>query len=178
MKCILSVLLCLCMMSCKSNSAVKSPPAEPGVAPVAKAQPFPPKFDYPLSAETLDHAVAMRDDARLRRHGWYLFAGLNTPAADGLPIWRSWPTSTPAYALPSMGMMDLEKGPASGRSLIRLNRDNTPVMLPTPQYPVPEAICKTPACRLPGPERFPLHPPGWHHLPEQRRHHDRGRHLQ
>jgi hypothetical protein len=59
--------------------------------------PIPAGFDYPQQAGTIEKWVATRDEARARSHGWYLWAALNTPGS-GDPVWRSWCTSTQAFA--------------------------------------------------------------------------------
>ncbi|HST37807.1 MAG TPA: hypothetical protein VLK25_14415 [Allosphingosinicella sp.] len=61
---------------------------------------IPQGFDYPRSAEEIGRWVAARDEARIRAHGWGLWAGLNMPSG-GQPVWRSWCTSTQAFAAAS-----------------------------------------------------------------------------
>jgi hypothetical protein len=116
-------------------------------------------FDHPQPAKAVESWVASRNDLRAREHGWYLFAGVNQ-AIGGKPIWRSWCTSTQAFAPGGPG---LAAGPAPGRSLSlkqrRLARGLTtrataasvaasppppgedPIQLPdAPIYPVPKDV--------------------------------------
>jgi hypothetical protein len=145
------------------------PPDEPGAVPAQPAAPatpadvtgplsFPSGFDYPLSQQVLEQAVQNRDTARLRRHGWYLFAGLHTSAANGLPIWRTWPTSTQAFAAGAEGQAAQPTAPAPADSaapagsqatgtapvahLIARNQKNIVDSVPLPQYPVPDEVCQ------------------------------------
>jgi hypothetical protein len=60
--------------------------------------PFPAGFDYPQTAATVEQWVKSRNDKKIREHGWYLWAGLNLAAPDGSPAWRTWCTSTQAFA--------------------------------------------------------------------------------
>jgi hypothetical protein len=72
--------------------------AQSGLARVcADPAPFPTGFDYPQQASTVEQWVAHREAGKAREHGWYLFAGLNQPAAGGTPVWRTWCTSTQAF---------------------------------------------------------------------------------
>jgi hypothetical protein len=58
--------------------------------------PIPANFDYPQPPGTIEKWVAAGDQARARTHGWYLWAALNSGAGE--PVWRSWCTSTQAFA--------------------------------------------------------------------------------
>src|SRR5947207_15564408 len=60
--------------------------------------PFPSNYDFPSA--TLQTKIDKRDVAGLRRHGWYLWAGLNQPGYDRWPIWRSW--NIPTQLVPPM----------------------------------------------------------------------------
>jgi hypothetical protein len=128
---------------------------------------IPQGFDYPKTPATVDRWVANGDAARAREHGWYLWAGLNTPAAGG-PVWRSWCTSTQAFDF------NLPGGPTSYRAaraggghrlgLLPLlairrargeGRTEDPINLPNPPgYPVPDQVrAAYPQCYVP-----PSHP--------------------
>lgn len=78
-------------------------PNKAAVPKAARAQicvnpaPIPAGFDYPQAQPVVEGWVSRRDEARAREHGWYLWAALNTQAA-GQPVWRSWCTSTQAFA--------------------------------------------------------------------------------
>lgn len=106
--------------------------------PINQSQPFPSGFDFPAEAAQLDQAVAARDEAAIRRHGWFLWAGLNVPAPNGLPIWRTWPTSTQAFALDAVSQ--LSTAPQSRHAARKLHN---PIDLPAPQYPIPEPVKAT-----------------------------------
>lgn len=130
--------------------------AFPGIVQVcADALPVPTGFDYPQTAATVEQWVAARDAARARVHGWNLWAALNTAPAS-VPVWRSWCTSSQAFAASSGGgggggslgavgdgaarrhgqdamlAMDFRNGPTTGED---------PINFPhPPYYPVPAAI--------------------------------------
>lgn len=139
-----------------------------GAAPPALAQgrpgtfctdpyPFPTGFDYQQSSETVEGWVERRDDVRAREHGWYLFAGVNQQI-DGKPIWRTWCTSSQAFA--PQGAGGTVGKPAAGHAALslkqrRLDRGLTtpasaatpgpntdePIQLPdAPLYPVPQSV--------------------------------------
>jgi hypothetical protein len=57
---------------------------------------IPAGYDYPATGE-VEKWVKAGDTHRTRRHGWYLWAGINSLARTGLPVWRSWCTSTQAF---------------------------------------------------------------------------------
>ncbi|MFP2896492.1 hypothetical protein [Corallococcus sp. 4LFB] len=123
--------------ACKAPSRIKPP--EPTPQDTARVEPFPAGFDYPVSAKSLAEAITDRDTRKLRRHGWYLFAGINKPV-NGLPLWRTWPTSTAAYAQEGLSQAQTLRAP---RSLIQVNRDNSPANLKSlPVYPVPQGVCQ------------------------------------
>lgn len=121
--------------------------------------PIPGGFDYPQAAGTVEKWVATRDEARARTHGWYLWAALNTEAG-GTPVWRSWCTSTQAFAgggtpspSPSATMVAddgtrlIGGAPDSPATLPMRQRKMLngaePINFPVaPQYPLPEAVLK------------------------------------
>jgi len=70
----------------------------PGAKAARPAPPFPSWLDWPAPAADVERWVARKDVSRLRRHGWYLWAGVNTPGPDGRPRWLSWPTLAQAFA--------------------------------------------------------------------------------
>jgi hypothetical protein len=99
--------------------------------------PFPSGYDFPADPKRLQGMIDKRDTAGLRRHGWYLWAGVNQPGHGGWPIWRSWYIATQAFAPP--------KPPATltGASLASLNKkNNPPINLVLPVYLVPEPVRK------------------------------------
>ncbi len=118
--------------TCSQPSPLPAPPA-PQSFPTAG-------FDYP--ATDLQQAVDQRDHHRLRRHGWYLWAGINTPGPDNRPLWWSWLSSTYAYAPPPSKQGTIRMAPGHSRTLKQINHDNTPVELTGPQYPVPRYVAK------------------------------------
>ena len=117
---------------------------------------IPTGFDYPQTAATVAQWVSARDEARARAHGWNLWAALNT-APGNVPVWRSWCTSTQAFATAgttgallgdgaarrhgqdAMLAMDFRNGPTTGED---------PINFPNPPYyPVPPAIqARYPQC--------------------------------
>jgi hypothetical protein len=108
--------------------------------PAPTALPFPSGFDYPAS--DLQAAVNARDVSRIRRHGWNLWAGINTLASDGRPLWWTWLTSTYGYApVPTVGKVPGAL-PSHSRTLNQINHDNTPVQLASPLYPTPNYVVK------------------------------------
>ncbi|HBB88448.1 MAG TPA: hypothetical protein DC047_12615 [Blastocatellia bacterium] len=140
-----------------SASYTKSP--EPGndvaqllLIPV----PFPTTgFDYPQPASTVEQWVSTRNESRAREHGWYLWAGLNTPAPDGSPVWRTWPTSTQAFAKSGSGARALSGRPVNRQLSINAKRlanasttGKDPINFPNPPYyPIPSQVKqKYPQC--------------------------------
>ena len=101
------------------------------------AIPFPAGFDWPANPALLQHQINSRDLPALRRHGWYLWAGLNTPGPNGLPIWRSWPTTTQAFARTTAPG---EEPKRHQKSLQAHNDENNPINLKGPYYAVPSAV--------------------------------------
>lgn len=138
----------LAVAGCNDDVETVPPsPAQTAAGALNQAPSFPPNFNYPLSVPVLDQAVAQRNESLIRQHGWYLFAGINVPSQGGLPLWRQWHTATAAYALPP-------SSPATNprRSLRQANKDNVPVSVASPQYPVPQSVCtKYGLSNCPGP---------------------------
>lgn len=111
-------------------------------------------FDYPQAAAAIEQWVARRDEARARAHGWNLWAALNTAPA-GVPVWRSWCTSTQAFATgpaaAAMDSADTRHGQHAMNARNMLNGDTAgedPINFPhPPYYPVPPAIqARYPQC--------------------------------
>jgi hypothetical protein len=113
-------------------------------------------FDYPQPAATIQQWVATRNAARARVHGWNLWAALNTaPAAGGTPVWRSWCTSTQAFATGGGRALMDSATPLHGQNAM-LARDfangssagEDPINFPhPPYYPVPQqVIARYPQC--------------------------------
>jgi hypothetical protein len=67
----------------------------------ADYKPIPTEFDFPASEATLLAALAAGDEAKLRTHGWMVFAGLTQPARPGDPtseaIWETWYSGEEAF---------------------------------------------------------------------------------
>lgn len=95
--------LCASYLLPRTGLTGAPPPADPPPAPGARLwacqRPigFPAGFEYPQPASVVEGWVSGGDQASARRHGWYLWAGLNVPAFDGSPVWRTWCTSTQAF---------------------------------------------------------------------------------
>lgn len=138
------------------------PPAVAGGAPqvCVNPAPIPAGFDYPQQAGTIEKWVAMRDEARARTHGWYLWAALNT-TPGGEPVWRSWCTSTQAFASnapspspsPSATIVaedgtQLIGGTLAGPPTLPMRQrkmlnGTDPINFPVaPQYPLPAEVVK------------------------------------
>lgn len=142
-------------------SADDAAPAQRDAAASA-IPPFPPGFDWPANASVLGAAIARGDVAALRRHGWYLWAGLNVPGPDGLPVWRAWPTTSQAF----VGTQAPAAAPptprrVNSRSLRALragNSDASYMAQPGPWYGVPRVVdgqCRDGSSdQLPDGERF------------------------
>lgn len=124
--------------------------ADDDAAPTAPDEkhpiPFPKGFDYPASSLTLEQMIKERDFAGVRKHGWYLWAGINQPGRNGWPIWRSWYIATQVFALLPNGL-DPEEGDqivplAKGLSLQGHNANNSspPISYPIPFYTIPQVI--------------------------------------
>ena len=134
---------------------------EPTPTPASAAAPainFPPGFDYPQPAPTVERWVRTRDEARAREHGWYLWAGLNKTPFHNTPVWRTWRTSTQAFAPPSnlLGAQARSTAEMMRKRAAPLNelrqQDSLggaatpaataePITFPqTPGYPVPSAV--------------------------------------
>jgi hypothetical protein len=58
--------------------------------------PIPTGFDFPQPDGAVAQWVQQGNEARAREHGWYVWAGLNSPTDAG-PVWRTWCTSTQAF---------------------------------------------------------------------------------
>src|SRR5262245_44497362 len=109
-----------------------------------KPLPFPSGDDFPADPNKLQMMIRNRDTAGLRRHGWYLWAGVNQPGYDNWPIWRSWYIATQAFAPPAAKQALGAAAPApsrQGRSLAVRNQNNNPtVNLNLPVYLIPDAV--------------------------------------
>ena len=119
----------------ESASAESTPAGQkaPDAASLGDVPPFPKGFDWPANPSVLNAAIQRRDWATLRKHGWWLWAGLNTTTAGGNPLWWSWPTASQAF-------------PPSAETLRAVNAANTPINLHGPWYPVPKVVngtCQT-----------------------------------
>lgn len=122
----------------------------------AKPLPFPWPSEFPLNPVRIHGMIGAGDTAGLRRHGWFLWAGINQPGRAGWPIWRSWPIATQAFApnpaVPFMADEDPAAAPVStqvalaatpqgGASLLRKNLENNPpINLAIPFYLIPEPV--------------------------------------
>lgn len=74
-----------------------APAACDALVPPPTAQ-FPPGFDYPQSASTIQSWVKPGGGDRMRFHAYCLFAGLNNVASGAsAPFWARWGTSTQAF---------------------------------------------------------------------------------
>jgi hypothetical protein len=124
--------------------------AEPAPAAGQKQPiPIPAGYDFPAAAAKLEALVKARDEAGIRRHGWYLWAAINQPGRDGWPLWRSWDIATQAFA-PATPVTSAAGAPsatagATGAShpgsLKTINVKNNPTInLQLPYYLIPEKV--------------------------------------
>jgi hypothetical protein len=138
-----SLVACALLLSLATPAGAQTP-AQNGKPPL----PFPAGYDYPANPTTLQTMIRNRDTAGLRRHGWYLWAGVNQPGYDGWPIWRSWPIATQAFApppsAPAQRQTSTAPAPAArlqGSSLAVLNKkNNPPINLALPFYLIPDKV--------------------------------------
>jgi hypothetical protein len=110
--------------------------------------PMPAGFDYPQAEGAVQVWVGNRDEARAREHGWYLWAGLNT-LLQGNIVWRSWCTSTQAFATGNVGAtatadMHRQLSLNAFRQADSARSDPAEkIFLPdAPTYPVPASLIK------------------------------------
>ena len=129
--------------------------------------PFPSGFDYPQQASTVEQWVAHREAGKAREHGWYLFAGLNRPAAGETPVWRTWCTSTQAFftgftAAAFRASVSGMNHQITLNAMRRADGTNEPINLPNaPFYPLPSVVTSNPAykaCIVPVSTTPPEHP--------------------
>jgi hypothetical protein len=146
----IKIALLLMFLSSLGISYTKSPErkeAQGGPAQVCNnPSPFPDGFDYPKPAREVERWVKDRNVSRIREHGWYLWAGLNQAAPNGSPVWRTWCTSTQAFAQESGQMTTGEtyNRPLSMNAKNKANgptEGNEPINFPDPPYyPVPSSV--------------------------------------
>lgn len=121
----------------------KEPQNNPGQA-LPIAYPFPEGFDYPKQTPEVEQWVKKREEQRIREHGWYLWAGLNKPTPDGMPVWRTWPTSTQAYAVDA-GLKQINPPQVNmiAKNQANMLRGEEPINFNVPPYyPVPNFVQK------------------------------------
>ncbi len=153
---VLAVLVIAALSACsaaRDESVADETAAAPTSAALSGAAPFPPGFDWPANPAVLERAIAQGDWAALRRHGWYLWAGINTNTPNGLPVWWSWPTSSQAFPYQSPPPTATTPATPKAHGLRAKNAVNTPVQLPAPVYPPPIVsgdTCATGSSTQPG----------------------------
>ena len=106
--------------------------------------PFPQNYNYPLGAGDLERKVQQRDTSYLRRHAWYLWAGINQPGRDHWPLWASWPIATQVFApLPTVTQTRAEEAPGASKSLAAFNAvHQASKSIANPFYEVPAPLAK------------------------------------
>jgi hypothetical protein len=121
--------------------------AETAATPARQPIPFPTGYDFPANRAKLEAMIKARDIASTRRHGWYLWAGLNQPGYDGWPIWRSWHIATQVFA--TQPKADAQEKPAAvatdsnshATAMKSINLKNNPsINLAIPFYLIPDAV--------------------------------------
>jgi hypothetical protein len=139
----------------RGNAPAGGEPFAAGPAVCTQPAPMPAAgFDYPQAEGAVQVWVGNRDEARAREHGWYLWAGLNS-LMQGSPVWRSWCTSTQAFAPPppsggTGAALDASQVRRHGSINALRIADSLaagagggaePINLPdAPQYPVPQSV--------------------------------------
>jgi hypothetical protein len=77
--------------SCFRFAAVSVFVLTPGVAVAQQNyEPVPPGFDFPADEATLLRFRDTQNVPEMRRHSWYVFAGLTQRAKNGEAIWETW----------------------------------------------------------------------------------------
>ena len=142
-----------------TGSVISAPAGTPAAGTTVCVDPaaIPAGFDYPQSAATIRYWVETRNTARARRHGWYLWAALNSNAG-GTPVWRTWCTSTQAFAAPgqtatqaaarmghqrelALNALRRADSPVPGGRVGAAAPGEEPINFPdAPYYPVPAAV--------------------------------------
>lgn len=61
-------------------------------------EPVPPGFDFPADEATLLRFRDTQNVPEMRRHSWYVFAGLTQRAKNGEAIWETWFPSTVTFS--------------------------------------------------------------------------------
>lgn len=98
--------------------------AEKNAVPTVLASgysPIPPGFDFPGNQQTFIDWSNNQKMADMRRHGWYLWAGINQPARDGQLVWQTWWSITQAMASKGNGELGAQQ---SRGNLINSNLKN------------------------------------------------------
>lgn len=130
----------------------EEPPGSGGeAASSAQYEPIPDGYHYMMDSPALERAVREGDRSVVRRHGWYLWAGIMQPARSlpDWPIWATWPNTFDAFS--TVGMPIAEAQRPLGRSMRAANAANTPIDTRAPRYDIPDSvlaryragICKT-----------------------------------
>jgi hypothetical protein len=114
----------------------------------ANPVPFPAGYDFPVPAGVLEKMVSAGYVAGLRRHGWYLWAGINQSSIKNdngsWPIWRTWPIATQVFSVngaATQGLGNISTAKFGGRSLRDINVANNPeINLALPFYLIPAPV--------------------------------------
>jgi hypothetical protein len=136
------------IVACTPQGDKPSDTAQP-IQACASPAPFPSGFDYPQPSPTIAKWVADRDEKAARRHGWNLWAGLNVKNGD-TPVWRSWCTSTQAFATgspsPSPSASEVAvAAPTPARATpmrqVKINHGSEPINFAiSPTYALPQPV--------------------------------------
>ena len=68
-------------------------------------EPVPPGLDFPADEATLLRFRDTENVAEMRRHSWYVFAGLTQRAKNGEAIWETWFPASTTFSLDSQPVM-------------------------------------------------------------------------
>lgn len=154
---LLTLLAVNVLLACGSGDSEQQPPLG---ANAATAQPipndyrgFPKGYDYLVDPKGLEEAAAAGNRHWVRKHAWYLWAGIMQPEPSGWPLWITWPNTSQAFTRKTPGMT----GATTLSDLAVLNRHSevigecviSPLEMPTtvpgecrPSYRLPDWFWK------------------------------------
>ena len=91
-------------------------------------EPVPPGFDFPADEATLLRFRDTQNVPEMRRHAWYVFAGLTQRAKNGEAVWETWFPSPTTFSSGPQPQGLAGSGPARPFAVPRqFTRGNGPV---------------------------------------------------